>query len=210
MRQLNLQPGDLRDSKVMVDLSRIFDRRDPARFSNMILFALAMVMNSMGWLTFAPITKKMFQNYGDNGLKVEYWNYLFCVYMLTFVPTNFVSLWVIEQKGLRTSIIIGTGLQLIGFWLRLFLKESQWYLIIGQVFLGVGQPFIWNMPSKLSVIWFPKSERSTALLLANNMMTVGCILSFIATRFFVGEYTKAEGDKFRDSVDQLLFIQAIA
>ena len=93
MRQLNLQRGDLRDSKVMVDLSRIFDRRDAARFSNMILFALAMVMNSMGWLTFAPITKKMWTSYRDNGegLNQECWNYLFCVYMLTFVPFNFIS-----------------------------------------------------------------------------------------------------------------------
>ena len=111
MDKLNLQPGDLRNS-VLADLTRIFDRKEPARFSNFILFSMAMTMNSIGWLTFAPITYKMVHYYppGTEGLSVEYWNYLFCIYMLTFVPFNFVSIWVIEQKGLRVSIIIGTFL----------------------------------------------------------------------------------------------------
>ena len=65
MDRLNLQPGDLRNSKVIVDLARIFDRKDPARFSNLLLFSLAMIMNSMGWLTFAPITKKMNSNFNS-------------------------------------------------------------------------------------------------------------------------------------------------
>ena len=94
-----------------MDLTNIFDRKDPARFSNLILFSMAMIMNSIGWLTFAPITFKMTTYYPvPEGLTEDHWNYLFCIYMLTFVPFNFVSIWVIEQKGLRVSIIIGTFL----------------------------------------------------------------------------------------------------
>ena len=96
MDRLNLQPGDLRNSKVIVDLARIFDRKDPARFSNLLLFSLAMIMNSIGWLTFAPITQKMQTNFDGKGLTSEDWNYLFSIYMLAFVPFNFLSLWVIE------------------------------------------------------------------------------------------------------------------
>ena len=93
LQKLNLKPGDLLcNSNVYVDLGRIFDKKDPARFSNLLLFSFAMIMSSIGWLTYAPII----QNLGDFGLYNFHWNYLFVVYLLAFIPFNFVSIWTIE------------------------------------------------------------------------------------------------------------------
>jgi hypothetical protein len=59
------------------------------------------------------------------------------------------------MKGLRISIMTAVTIQLIGFWLRALLGVDFNYLLVGQAFLAVGFPFIWDMPQKLATVWFP-------------------------------------------------------
>ena len=48
---------------------------------------------------------------------------------------------------------------MIGLWLRCLVEMSNYFLICGQVLIAIAYPFILNLPSKLSKVWFKKSER---------------------------------------------------
>ena len=102
-----MRPGDFSNATVMIDLSKILETNDRARYCNLILFSLAIIMNSVGWLTFAPITRLMSRFYPTDA---DFWNNFFVIYLLLSIPFNFLAIWVIEKKGLRTSLIIGVTL----------------------------------------------------------------------------------------------------
>ena len=63
IESLGMRPGDFSNATLMIDLSKILETNDRARYCNLILFSLAIIMNSVGWLTFAPITRLMTKNY---------------------------------------------------------------------------------------------------------------------------------------------------
>ena len=44
--------------------------------------------------------------------------------------------------------------------------------------IAIGQPFLYNMPSKLSAIWFPKAERVRSTMIGANAAIAGCIVGF--------------------------------
>jgi hypothetical protein len=75
-----------------------------------------------------------------------YFDYLSVIYLIMSIPFNFVAVFVIEKKGLRTAMLIGATLQLLGFWMRWFIHYHYVWLMIGQTFLAIGNPFIYNMP----------------------------------------------------------------
>ena len=50
--------------------------------------------------------------------------------------------------------------------IKVFINQSFWIVIIGQLFAGVGQPFLLNAPSKLAAVWFASNERIAAITIA--------------------------------------------
>ena len=69
-------------------------------------------MNTAGWIGFAPIADKVMFAYndGDRSISESQVNYLSWIFMIMFLPMNFVSVWVIENKGLRISLIIAIAI----------------------------------------------------------------------------------------------------
>lgn len=150
----------------------------PKRFYIMFLFSLCQIVNCTAWMNFAGLIDKMLVAYGPDGCTTSWLNFFSFVFMILYVPMNFVSTWFIEKKGIRTALLLGVGIQAVGFWIRTFLNQSFAMLILGQTLLGVGQPFIYNLPTKISAVWFPKKERVASTMVAVNMSIVGCITGF--------------------------------
>jgi len=81
---------------------------------------MAQIMSSAAWLCFAGIYDKfvfLFRNdHNDDKFFIESVkfeiNYFSWVYMLAFIPMNFIANWVIElkDKGMRKAMIIGMTL----------------------------------------------------------------------------------------------------
>lgn len=171
----------------------------PARFRVLFLYCLAQISSSAAWLCFASIYGKVeFVFLQEDKDEDEKYNgqvrfairELSFVYLLAFIPINFFAIWLIEHKnqGMRKSLIIGMTLQIVGFVFRCFFRDENnglLYLQIGQAFLAVGYPFIFNMPQKLAVVWFSKNERNKAYMAATNMFVFGCLLSFIGSKLIV-------------------------
>lgn len=79
---------------------------------------------------------------------------------LVFSISNFPANNIIDAKGLRISFLLGTGLYTVGTLFYLLINISYWFVIIGTIFLGAGQPFLMNSPAKVAAFWFfPKNVK---------------------------------------------------
>jgi hypothetical protein len=82
---------------------------------------------------------------------------------------------------MRISFLFGSGLLILGVWLRTFLNDSNPFLcLLGSLLAAAGGIFILNTPAKVSFNWF-KTETvpliTFATVLANLLSsTIGAII----------------------------------
>ena len=115
-----------------------------------------------------------------------------------FLPVNFISTWVIETKGLKWALLLGVGIQTVGLWTRQFCTHGFYFVFAGQTFIAIGQPFMYNMPAKLSAIWFPPHERVMSTMVGVNMSILGTVPGFFLPSLFVTADTLKGDQTFSD------------
>jgi MFS family permease len=77
---------------------------------------------------------------------------------LVFSLANFPANHIIDSLGLRTGFLLGTALYAVGALLYLLIDRSYYFVILGTVFMGLGQPFLLNSPAKVAAFWFLPSN----------------------------------------------------
>lgn len=88
------------------------------------------------------------------------------LYILMHPIFTFPAAYVIDQKGVKAGIILGSVLGLVGCSVRLLVNQvGFWTVIVGQILSGIGRPFILNCQAKISANWFRASNRVQLLLL---------------------------------------------
>lgn len=72
----------------------------------LILYSLAAIMSSGAWICFVPLTTVMNENaYRDaSRLEIDYLNF---IYLLMYIPVNFIAVFIIEKQSMRTAMLIG-------------------------------------------------------------------------------------------------------
>lgn len=142
----------------------------PKRWLVLASFCTLSGCNAWIWVTWSPLT----------ALVADYWNVpeksvdaLSGVFMYVFVPTNFVSMWlVVNHLGLAKGLKVGATLNMLGAVLRYgapsiadygkgALSEYQ-VTYMGTFLCALGQTFILPMIALLSGSWFGEDERATA------------------------------------------------
>jgi cyanate permease len=96
--------------------------------------------------------------------------------------------WIIDTYGIRTGVGIGvlfTGL--FGF-ARGMVQDNYTLVLIAQVGIAVGQPFILNAITKVAARWFPLEERATASGLGTLAMYIGILGGMIITPYLVNRH----------------------
>jgi len=79
---------------------------------------------------------------------------------LVFSLFNFPANHIIDTHGLRVSFLLGTSLYALGVFFYAMINYSFYFVIVGTVFLGMGQPFLLNCPAKVASMWFfPKNVK---------------------------------------------------
>ena len=76
------------------------------------------------------------------------------LYMIMYVFANFPSNWILDVKGIKPGMIIGSVLTAVGAGIRCLVNSSFSAVIVGQLLCAVGQPFILNAPAKIATYWF--------------------------------------------------------
>ena len=132
-----------------------------------------------------------------------------------YLPVNFPSVYVVDKYGLRMGTIFGIVLSTVGLWIRCFVNMNFYTLLVGQIFMGIGQPFLYNAPALVTTNWFPQKERSVATMVGTQMNVFGVLLGFLLPMIFIDPYEKdqklndEEKDSFRSQIFNMMLASAL-
>jgi len=144
------------------------------------VYMFIVAMNQLLWINFAPITSEAMHYYGVSELWI---GILSMSFMVVFILFSIPASWIIDTYGLRIGV--GIGALLTGFFglTRGFAGTNFNLVLISQIGIAIGQPFLLNAITKLSARWFPIQERAIASGLGTLSMYIGILCGMIITPF---------------------------
>ncbi len=148
------------------------------RWIVLAVFMLAATTNQLLWITFAPITRQAAAFYGVTDLDV---GLLSMSFMIVYIVVSIPASWVIDTYGIRTGVGIGAALTGVFGLARGLTAHSYSLVLISQIGIAVGQPFIVNAVTTVAARWFPPRERATASGLGSLSIYLGILLGLALT-----------------------------
>src|SRR3990170_6846069 len=143
-------------------------------------FMLAAAFNQLLWITFAPITGNAAKYYGVSDLSIGLLSMSFLIaYLFVSIPAS----WTIDTYGFRTAVGIGAALTGIFGLMRGLVADNYTLVLVAQIGIAVGQPFILNAVTKVAARWFPLSERASASGFGTLAIFVGILTGLALTPF---------------------------
>ncbi len=143
-------------------------------------FMLAVAFNQLLWITFAPITGSAASYYGVSDLSI---GLLSMSFMIAYLFVSLPASWAIDTWGFRAAVGIGAGLTGVFGLLRGLAAASYTLVLIAQIGIAIGQPFILNAVTKVAARWFPAQERATAAGLGSLAIYLGILAGMALTPF---------------------------
>jgi MFS family permease len=143
-------------------------------------FMCAILANQTLWITFAPITGSAAEYYGVSDLSI---GLLSMSFMIVYIVVSIPASWTIDTYGIKGAVGIGAALTGVFGLLRGLLAPSYPLVLVSQVGIAVGQPFILNAITTVAARWFPVQERATASGLGSLAMYVGIMVGMVLTPF---------------------------
>jgi len=155
------------------------------RWIMLAVFMLVIAVNQMLWITFAPITSEAATFYGVDDLMI---GILSMCFMIVYLAVSIPASWIIDTYGIRAGV--GTGVLLTGVFglLRGMVHDSYSLILLTQVGIAIGQPFILNAITKVAARWFPLEERATASGLGTLAMYIGILGGMVITPYLTGSH----------------------
>lgn len=152
------------------------------RWLILLLFMAVNIIVQMLWVSFTTVTSLSAVYYGVGEFEIIL---LAMTFMIAYIPVTFLSAWVLDKYDFKIGA--GLGATLIGIFglLRFFAFNTYILVLIFQLGIAVGQPFILNAYTKLSANWFPESERQTATGLSMLSQFLGIALGMFVTPYIV-------------------------
>ncbi len=150
------------------------------RWVVLLVFMFVVAVNQLLWITFAPITSSAASYYRVSDLSIGLLSMSFLiVYIFISIPAS----WAIDTHGIRVAVGIGAVLTGIFGLLRGLLATNYTLVLIAQIGIAIGQPFILNAVTKVAARWFPMSERATAAGLGSLAIYLGILLGLVLTPY---------------------------
>jgi sugar phosphate permease len=150
------------------------------RWVVLLSFMLVVAANQLLWITFAPITSNAASFYGVSDLSIGLLSMSFMiVYILISIPAS----WVIDTYGIRIAVGIGAALTGLFGLLRGIAAADYTLVLVAQIGIAIGQPFILNAITKVAARWFPVHERATASGFGSLSMYLGIFLGLVLTPY---------------------------
>ena len=176
------------------------------RWAVLAAFFLANLSNAALWTTFAPIASLAETYYGVSDTAI---NAFAVSYLAAYIPGSILALAVysFRKDGLRIGIILATVMTCLGAFLRYLGSKKQpiyGMALAGQFLAALAQPFLTNVPPKVSAAWFPTTERDVATVLGSMANPVGTAIGSILPAIMV-----QENDGTIQGMDTLLLVEAI-
>jgi MFS family permease len=150
------------------------------RWVVLLTFMFVVAINQLLWITFAPITGSAATYYGVSDLSI---GLLSMIFMIVYIVVSIPASWMIDTYGIRVAVGIGTALTGIFGLLRGILAPDYTFVLIAQIGIAIGQPFILNAVTAVAARWFPVRERATAAGLGTLAMYLGIVVALALTPY---------------------------
>jgi MFS family permease len=157
-----------------------FSEETPTSYRWVVLasYSTIALVSQILWLSFAPVTTIVAQVLN---ISETYVGMLSMSWPLIFIPASIPAGAIIDKYGFRAGILIGSFFMSIGAVLRILTLDNYFLLFTAQAIAGIGQPFIFNSITKLSVEWFPVRERALATGVGVMGQYIGMITAMVFT-----------------------------
>ncbi|MBC8263100.1 MAG: MFS transporter [Anaerolineales bacterium] len=150
------------------------------RWIVLLAFMSVVAINQLLWITFAPITSSAAGYYGVSDLSI---GLLSMSFMIVYIVISIPASWVIDTYGMRVAVGIGAALTGIFGLTRGLVAHNYTLVLIAQIGIAIGQPFILNAVTKVAARWFPVQERATASGLGSLAMYLGIVVGLALTPY---------------------------
>jgi cyanate permease len=154
------------------------------RWVMILVFMLIILINQMLWISFAPVTSEAVAHFGVSELEI---GLLSMSFMIVFIVVSFPASWVIDTFGIRVGVGIGAALTGVFGVMRGLVTPNYTLVLIAQIGIGIGQPFILNAMTTVAARWFRVEDRATMTGMGSLSMYLGIILGMVITPFLVGQ-----------------------
>ncbi|MDT8717789.1 MFS transporter [Clostridium sp. 19966] len=152
------------------------------RWIILFIFMLMMAMQQLLWITFAAITSDTAAFYKISELDV---GLLSMVFMVVYIFVSIPASWIIDTFGFRIGVGIGALLTGIFGLLRGVFAANYTLVLIFQIGIAIGQPFVVNAVTTVSTRWFPIRERGLASGLSWLAGYSGLIIGLVLTPYLI-------------------------
>jgi MFS family permease len=135
-------------------------------------------LTQLYWLNFAAIETFVEERFAITASSVMWLTLVFpLIQVLLSLPAGMV----IDRKGFKYGVGIGALFTGAFAMLRLVNPDSFTVLLISQIGIALGQPFVLNSVTNLAVTWFPQKQEATAVGLGSLALFVGMMVGLGAT-----------------------------
>lgn len=152
----------------------------PYRWVVLIAFMAIVAVNQLLWITFAAITSEATQFYKVSELAI---GLLSLSFMIVYILVSFPASWVIDTYGIRVGVGIGAALTGIFGLVRGLIAPNYTWVLVAQIAIAIGQPFLLNAITTIAARWFPMEERATASGLASLAIYLGILIGLTLTPY---------------------------
>lgn len=131
------------------------------RWLMLLVFGTVSASNASMWLQYS-IIGNIFMSFYDVDSSTIDW--LSTIYLLTYAPLVLPVLWLLDARGIREVVLVGSALNCIGAWVKIGSADPDMFPVAfwGQFLCSVATVFVLGIPSHLASTWFGEHEVSTA------------------------------------------------
>lgn len=130
------------------------------------------------WIAYAPVTVAAEAYYGVDEARIG----LFAmVFMLAFIPLSLPASWLIDARGVRFAVALGSVLAAVGGLWRGLAGANWGTAFVATLLIAAAQPLLLNAWTAIAAVWFGQRQRATAVSLMTLANLLGTAVALLLT-----------------------------
>ncbi|XP_038585458.1 feline leukemia virus subgroup C receptor-related protein 2 isoform X2 [Micropterus salmoides] len=148
------------------------------RWVMLFVFSALSTSNAFMWLQYSIINNIFMRFYKIDTQAIDW---LSMIYFLTYIPLILPVMWVLDNRGMRDVMVVGSAFNCIGAWIKTSTAQPSMFAMtfFGQFVCSMAAVFILGIPSRLASLWFGQQEVSTACSIGVLGNQMGIAIGFL-------------------------------
>ena len=140
-------------------------REERWRLFNVFLYVVLSGLCDIQFFGISLVTTQICHLYGVSLSLSFFYSSAFLISPIVFsLPAGILT----SNKTIKMTLVIGTGITLLGSWLKVLINSSFYFSLIGQLIVAAAYPFFKNGLTKMSSQWFTAQNRTVATSFLNS------------------------------------------